>query len=300
MVTALDSLRAGETTTTQLAAHHLNRLYYAARGRGAGFDRGVDVFEQAWDNLILLDACRYDAFAERSTLAGRLESRRSRGSATREWVRANFADRRLHDVVYVSANPNYRKVADEIDAEVHAYVDAWRDDALVADGTVVPPEVVTEAALRAADEYPRKRLLVHYVQPHYPFLGPTGREHFDPTTTVVGAVRRDGVETDLLRRAYAENLDLVLSETERLLAGLEGLSVVSADHGELLGERLFPVPLRAYGHPNGVYVRELVRVPWLIHPGDGRRRIVAEPPVERPSLDGRAVDERLRGLGYLG
>jgi hypothetical protein len=27
--------------------------------------------------------------------------------------------------------------------------------------------------------------------------------------------------------------------------------VVSADHGEFLGERLFPTPVQIYGHPDG-------------------------------------------------
>jgi hypothetical protein len=258
------------------------------------------VFAEDWDNLLILDACRYDYFAEQSTLNGTLESRISRASATREWVHANFTDRQLHDVVYVSANPNYRKVADDIGAEVHAYVDVWRDDTLVGeDETIVPPETVTEHALDAAGQYPNKRLLVHYVQPHYPFIGPTGEEHFDPTATLKEVSRRYDLTDDRLDRAYRENLDLVLDETERLIDALDGKTVVSADHGELLGERLSPLPLRAYGHPNGVYVKELVKVPWLVHESGEQKEIVSEAPTAQDEVDEDALEEQLRNLGYV-
>jgi hypothetical protein len=284
----------------QLAAHHLNRLYYSLRNPEGYNADGIDVFAEDWDNLLILDACRYDSFAEQSTLDGTLESRISRASATREWVHANFTDRQLHDVVYVSANPNYRKVADEIGAEVHAYVDVWRDDTLVGEeNTIVPPETVTEHALDAAETYPNKRLLVHYVQPHYPFIGPTGKEHFDPAATLKEVSRDLGRTGELLERAYRENVDIVLEEAERLLAELPGKTVVSSDHGELLGERLFPLPFRAYGHPMGIYMNELVKMPWLVHTSGERKEIVAEAPTERDKMDDEALEEQLRNLGYV-
>jgi hypothetical protein len=259
----------------------------------------VDVFDEDWDNLLILDACRYDYFEQRADLPGTLESRISKASSTREWVWANFTDRRLHDVVYVSANPNFRKVAEDIDAEVHAYIDVWSDET-TADGeaNVVPPETVTKRAREAASEYPNKRLLVHYVQPHYPFLGPTGRDRFDPSMTLRELSRNVGENAPALRRAYEENLDLVLADVSELLPELQGKTVVSADHGELLGERLFPVPLRAYGHPIGVYVDELVRVPWHVYTNGDRKELVAEPPVTRERPDPERVEAQLRDLGY--
>lgn len=289
-----------KTSFRQLTAHHVNRLYYTARNPDDYNADGIDVFAEDWDNLVILDACRHDYFAEQSDLDGTLNTRISRASATREWVRANFTDRQLHDVVYVSANPNYRKVADDIGAEVHAYIDVWRDDTLVGEeNTIVPPETVTEHALSAAEEYPNKRLLVHYVQPHYPFIGPTGEEHFDPTATLKEVSTKYDLTDDRLDRAYRENLDLVLDEAEQLLERLNGKTVVSADHGELLGERVSPLPLRVYGHPNGVYVNELVKVPWLVYQNGERRAIVAEEPVDQDDIEDEALEEQLRNLGYV-
>jgi hypothetical protein len=129
----------GDASLTQLVAHNGNSLCHAFWNETNHSDGMIDPFAEDWDTVVILDTCRYDLFAERSTLDGRLKSRISRASATREWVWANFTGRALYDVVYVSANPNYRKVADEIGAEVHAYVDVWEDDYLKSDGYVVLP-----------------------------------------------------------------------------------------------------------------------------------------------------------------
>ena len=105
-MSAISRLINRENTFYQLAAHYINRLYYTARNPDNYNANGISVFTEDWDNLVILDACRYDYFAEQSNLNGTLTTRISRASATREWVRANFTDRQLHDVVYVSANPN--------------------------------------------------------------------------------------------------------------------------------------------------------------------------------------------------
>jgi len=66
---------------------------------------GTDVMSEDWDNLILLDACRYDAFSKVNTLKGNLEERVSKGSTSKEFIKSNFVGRELHDTVYITANP---------------------------------------------------------------------------------------------------------------------------------------------------------------------------------------------------
>jgi hypothetical protein len=41
--------------------------------------------QEDWDNLIILDACRYGAFERNNTIPGALEYRFSRGSMTGEF-----------------------------------------------------------------------------------------------------------------------------------------------------------------------------------------------------------------------
>ena len=69
---------------------------------------GIDVMKEDWDNLIILDACRYDYFKEKQkNIRGELESVVSRGAHSSEFIEKNFLGRKLHDTIYVTANPYY-------------------------------------------------------------------------------------------------------------------------------------------------------------------------------------------------
>ena len=301
---SLSDLRQG-LTSPESTLRELNRLCHS---RGRQYDHnpnGINVFDEDWDNLVILDACRYDYFAEQSTLPGHLEYRRSMGGNTREFVGANFRDRRLHDTVYVTANSWYLRLREDIGAELHKVIDLHMGD---EDGeyhddqfNIVPPEVLTSHAIRAAQEYPKKRLLVHYIQPHHPFLGPTGREYFNyPSSSLTEVIEKatDATVEDV-RRAYRENLDIVLESVGELVAELPGKTVVSADHGEMLGDRHAYLPFRDFGHHRGVYNDVLTKVPWQVVETGSRKRIVPEPPREGlQEVNVEQLERRLEDLGY--
>lgn len=274
------------------------RRYYQLRNSSTFNDAGIDIFAADWDNMLIVDACRYDEFQQAENLGGTLESRMFQASATAEFVRANFTDRHLHDTVYVSANLWFPKLAEEINAEVHAFRPVPDGS---SDQTIVEPDEVTNAAWEASREFPNKRLLVHYTQPHYPYLGKTGQEYFDidETPNLTEAVQTVGCrdQPKLVQRAYRENLKIVLSRVSELLTDLRGQTVVTADHGELLGERLFPFAHRQYGHPKGIYANPLIQVPWQIHIADQSKTVVSDPP-EDVDASPEQVNERLRNLGY--
>lgn len=291
----------------RFVARGLNRLYHR-RGYLRSYNTdGVDVLEEDWDNLLILDACRYDLFAEENTIDGRLESRESRGSATVEFLRANFADEELLDTVYVTANPRLHQQRDSIDTTFYAVDDVWLGDGWDEDADTVRPEVLADRALEAAERYDDKRLIVHFMQPHYPFLGsdihaPMREREEEEPFFWHGLMRgtREHPPEDIWE-AYRENLHRALPAVSDLVASLDGKSVVTADHGNMIAERSFPVPLREWGHPPGIYTPQLVRVPWLIVAGERRRRIAraaepaAEPSGEEPA---EVVGERLEQLGY--
>lgn len=278
----------------------LNLLYHRRLRLHDYNHDGVDIFAEDWDNLILLDACRYDDFKRQWDHGGQLEHRTSRGSSSNEFVRGNFRGRELFDTVCVTANGWYLNI-DEV--EVHAMIplvgSEYRDEQTDA----VLPETVTNHARRAAERYPHKRLVVHYMQPHTPYIGPTGREYF-PEFKIRSDLGRinglDEVDTEKLRTAYRENLELVVDEVGSLLETLDGKTVVSADHGEMFGERHFPIPVRDYMHPHGIDNEVLTKVPWQVLKTDDRRRIVAEEPQENQAeVDAGTVEEHLKNLGYL-
>jgi hypothetical protein len=289
------------------AVRELHRWYYGLGQSEAWNEDGINIFEEDWDNLVILDACRYDSFRSAvpdGRFGGLLESRTSRGAATYEFVPGNFGGRKLHDVVYITANSWYLKLKDDIDSELHHVVDVSQHDLAERyydnDSGALLPSAVTDYAVRAAEDFPHKRLLIHYPRPHHPFLGPFGKEAFPQTSSSLLEVLHQGedVTPGKVRRAYRENLDIVLREINELLDTLAGRTVLSADHGEMLGERYALVPIRGYGHHRGIYNQYLVEVPWYII-DDGERRVIeAEKPLVKDDVDKTAVDERLEDLGY--
>ncbi|MDZ7731075.1 MAG: hypothetical protein U5K37_09350 [Natrialbaceae archaeon] len=75
--------------------------------------------------------------------------------------------------------------------------------------------------------------------------------------------------------------------------------MITADHGNLVGERLWPIPTRPkYGHPYGVHTQALVKVPWFVCESTDRRDIYSDPPVERDRVSDDTLEDRLAALGY--
>jgi hypothetical protein len=303
--------------------HHLRRAKDVYRTRGAGallrraaeyapievnnlvfrarYGEGTHVVAEDWDTLILLDACRYDMFADVADLDGQLESRISRGSTSEEFLAQNFGDGTYHDTVYVNANGYIPDLGLDQDGTFHAVVnvlDEWDEEL-----ETVLPEAVASAAREAHVEYPNKRVIVHFMQPHIPFITEAGRAFQERLgQRSVWTALRDGqadVGLDRVWELYEDNLRLVLTHVETLLDDVSGKVVVSADHGNFVGERQGPIPTgRMYGHPWGVYAPELVKVPWFVVDAEERREIRTDPPVTGEAMDDETVQDRLRALGY--
>lgn len=106
------------------------------------------------------------------------------------------------------------------------------------------------------------------------------------------------ITKDELRQVYKETVDVALEHAEVLIEELDGKSVITADHGEMLAERACPLMHIRYGHPHDVSTRELRVVPWLEIESESHREIVSEPPTEDSDLSDDVVEERLEMLGY--
>lgn len=269
---------------------------------------GTRVIDEDWDNLIILDACRFDMFEDQNNLEGQLQRRRSLGSESWEFLRSNFAGEEHHDVVYVTANPHAPKLPDgTFHAVVNLLETGWDTDL-----QTVRPDTVVASTIEAHETYPNKRLIVHFMQPHFPFIGEHGQllahkgidnpingdTSPDHERHVWGSLGHGRLDTDAVWRAYRENLDIALEHVAELLDELSGKSVVTSDHGNLLGEWTQPLPARGYGHPRGLDVPELRTVPWLVVEGAERRSVISEAPVESTQLGSDVVDDRLTALGY--
>lgn len=286
-------------------------------GKRQNRHRGIDVMAEDWDNLLILDACRYDMFERLNPLDGRLERRRSRGSATVEFVRNNFAGRTFNDTVYVTTNPFVSMNAGDA---FHDLIELWRTDWDDGLGTVMP-DVVADAVRRANERYPNKRVVGHFMQPHRPFVGSEGRALAGVGRGLQGArdkamhgersieeeslwqlAETGDVSVDDIATAFDENLEVAFEEVAPLVEELDGKTVVTSDHGNILDEPAFDrisFDHRQFGHPLHCTASELVDVPWLVCPFDGRRSVVAEEPTtERDDAEDETVSDRLEALGY--
>jgi len=134
----------------------------------------TSLMKENWDYLIVLDACRYDFFSKlyKNYLNGELKKVISVGGGTPEWCIESFKDY-YDDVIYISANPHINSKFEikgfNAKNHFHKIIDVWDSGWSDELGTVHPKEV-NKAVKNVKDNYPRKRLIIHYLQPHEPYL----------------------------------------------------------------------------------------------------------------------------------
>lgn len=261
-----------------------------------GGNFGSYVMEQDWDNLIILDACRYDLFKQVNPIDGSLSKFHSRGSHTGEFVQQNFKDDSFLDTVYVSSNPN---PAEEANAEFASVQEVWElgwDESL----HTVSPESMVEYTIDAEERFPNKRLISHFLQPHYPWIGPEGREFISEHGYTPGnrddhiwiQLRNGELDSERVWEVYEENLRVTFPYVQQLINELNGKTVVTSDHGNAFGE------WSVYDHPPKAYISPLVQVPWLEVPYEERKDITASRNGEK-FTDRQLPKEKLRDLGYI-
>lgn len=265
----------------------------------------VDMMDEDWDNLLILDACRCDHFERQHEFDEPAQRVVSPGKMSWEFMQETFLGRQFHDTIYITSNPFATRLPEDTFFKTRYLIKEWDDDV----GTIHPEDVVA-AAEEAHANHPNKRLILHFMQPHRPYLGPTAdelRERVDligyrndgDGLQIWGAVKEGKVTVEEVRRAYAETLDIVLDVVEDYLEDTTGKSVITADHGEMLGERVLPFTSRIWGHSEGFSTPTLRQVPWLEIDSETRRDIAESSPVEADAeLNESEVESRLQALGY--
>lgn len=263
---------------------------------------GRSIFDEEWELCIVLDGCRADELERREGIFPWLEEvdrHPSLASCTWNWLPRTLEatpDEVLSNTAYVCANP----FSDEFcsSEQFHTLDEVWRyawDD---EKGTVLPRSV-TDRAITHGRSTDTNRLLVHYMQPHVPFLTDNSksisRDNFD--------LNRDSVLDDWDRVArgdlsrataiswYRETLKRVLRDVDLLLSNVDAeTAVITADHGEAFGEWGF------YGHPGNIDLPCLTEVPWVETSATDHETYT---PSEYDPNDGSLDrEELLRSLGY--
>lgn len=174
---------------------------------GCSVPKVNDVMKESWDYLIVLDACRYDYFERKykNFFYGELENRMSLGSATPEWCRNQFKGY-FSDVVYVSGNPyiNSKTAIAGFNAKEHFYkvIDVW-DFGWSKELWTVTPEEVSAATLNSIAKFPKKRVIIHYMQPHVPYISPKFKTDLNGAPVITGwrnHVQKTNLEESKIKR----------------------------------------------------------------------------------------------------
>ena len=295
----------------KLIRREVHRLLSLPLNKAYGYhvDRhtsSVDVMSKDWDNLFILDACRADYFESHHRFEESAERVITPGKMSWEFMRETFLGKQFHDTIYITSNPFATRLPEDTFFKTKYLIDEWDDEI----GTIHPEDVVA-AGVAAHERYPNKRLILHFMQPHRPYLGPTAerlRQRVDlkgyrnqgDGLQIWGAAKEKKVTIEEVRQAYEESLDIVLDVVENALDDIDGKTVITADHGEMLGERVFPFTSRVWGHSEGFSTLTLREVPWLELESEERRTVKSERPVEsgETELTGSEVSDRLKALGY--
>lgn len=262
---------------------------------------GIPIYEREWEVLIILDACRADLMDEVADEYPFLEKYRthdSLGSNSGQWMARNFTDEyaeEMRETAVVTGNPHSDTYLDEEDFamldEVWRY--AWEDK-----DELFKPHFITDRAISIKRHFQPERMIVHYMQPHHPFI-----PHFDGFETDLHEtwlnewrdIRVGHISKEEKWRQYRDNLLYVLDYVELLLDSIDADPVVvSSDHGEAVGE------WGIYGH-YGIPLRVLRQVPWIETVAEDTGEYDPEfvPETTDVADSTRDVEDQLEKLGYL-
>jgi len=291
---------------------------------------GTNVFTRDWDLLVVLDTCRVDALnalADEYDFLTETTGIQSVGGATPEWIAATFdnafADQ-IERTAYLAANASADKVLERHDVsplwdvrESHLAfrlirhfdtVDAtqlgrlehlWQYEPKGETGDLghksgaTPPRYSTDRTVAVGREENFDRLIVHYHQPHTPYVANAiaeGRSLRHYEEDPFRYIRQTG-DRETVWETYLDELRWVLDDVAVLLENVDAeRAVISADHGEALGEH------GTYGHLIGSLNPVIRRVPWVetTATDTGSYEPTFDPPTERDV----SADDQLEALGY--
>jgi hypothetical protein len=259
--------------------------------------------------IVILDSCRFDYFNEEidSYVAGDLKMAYTPATATIQYIQTIWDGQ--YDLTYITGMPaptNYafKRKGLEYRPEEHfsEFVHVWQSCNSKELGAV-PPEVMTEAAF----ENDSDRKVVHYVQPHAPYIGnerlrdteddTSWGESLEDIYTKIGRydISQKEIPDESLKKAYRSNLCRVLNSVEELVSRVDVPVVITGDHGEFLGES----DRYIHGGPRHPILCE---VPWFLvddaelgtkdgHSESGE--------YNEADYEPREVENQLEQLGYL-
>lgn len=292
---------------------------------------GTNVFSRDWDVLILLDTCRVDALQEVAPeydFLSNIDSIRSVGGRSPEWIAKTFVEEyeeTIRDTAYLSANVFSKQILQERHHEsvsptevnlaysilrqlptedastlghfeyLYEYEPVGEEGPLGHKDGGTPPRYVTDRGITVSREYDFDRLILHYLQPHPPYVAnavESGRELEQYESDWWGYLVETG-DYETIWNTYLDELRYVLDDIELLLRNIDAETVaISADHGEAFGEYW------EFGHHTGSINPYVRTVPWVETEGVDTNSYTPSISPPSHSESDESVSDRLDALGY--
>ncbi len=251
----------------------------------------VDILKQDWDILIILDACRYDMFKEvykKYFNNYELKKAISPATWTMEWFNKIFGDRFFDEIIYISANWFINPIGEvsfKNRCSGRQSFDGRKHFFRVLNSKDIHPLSINKIFHKAYLRYPNKRFILHYWQPHRPYITvgdniklkeeakKTSPFHYlkalIPTFCIWKAKRLLKVSPTLkiekiffekgregVIDVYKKEIELALRCIKILVDSINVNWLITSDHGE----RFYHPILWDHG---GRRDKEVTEVPWL-------------------------------------
>jgi hypothetical protein len=241
------------------------RMVLSVTGPSSDSSQQLRVAEAEWDWLLICDAGRLDVFRDLYSsflpADATVDAVGNGGHGyTADWMAETFPD--TYSGLFIhGGQPIHSMQGGEWDERDHfdtvpSYTEFEWDEAYNTCRPAVVNDVVREY-LSGHD-----RGVIRYVQPHPPFREMPERTKGRNTRMqrTANAVRSGDLSLDTVAAAYRDNFEWALADgVADLLPDLNGRVVVTADHGECLGDCGQWFHGRSHDHHD-----HLVTVPWAV------------------------------------
>lgn len=292
---------------------------------------GTNVMDRDWDVLLILDAASFEIMNKLQSdfdyIEG-CESIWSRGSSSPEWAQNTFIedDRDVSNLHYVTGNALTSLVAGGIDEKeiyrsegtgaeeemIERYIksgdnpfktshEVWLDKYDYEDSMgvfFINPDFVTKKATEVIQNY-EDRVMVHYMQPHEPFIQADERYDSWPYVKDYNMFNMCDEDYNGLISAYEQNHRYILNKVRSLLSNIDDdLNVfMTSDHANMYGQ-LLGVNY-AFGHPQYIWFnRNIRKVPYIKVDQSIVNEDLDIEVEDKGEVESDEVVERLKALGY--
>ena len=254
-----------------------------------------------WKLLLILDACRSDTFIE---AAGDGRAVLSPANCTDKWIKATTPTLEKCGITrYYTANPLVGKHINGKMGEgtaIPLWFSLWSHLTDMEIPGVNPWAVNGWVLNDVIHENVKWPIVVHYLQPHFPAVGTPPfaiGQWGGKWTDLHMATRRlprperlhkkGLLDIDYMRASYQGNVRLAVRAAKHLVKMLNVDTIITSDHGELLGE-VNEDGKTLFGHAMGEKSPILRSVPWMYCQSTEPRSID----------ESKELREKLTVLGY--